>query len=106
MTFLQLLLKNKQKYFQVRQTHLSYQSSENNNTIFLSLTLPTDIENLVRSMKTSKASVPNSILTKFLELLKREFPKLLSDVINLSFNQGVFPNVLKIENVILHLKKT
>ena len=50
-------------------------------------------------MKTKKASGPNSIATKILKLFKKEFSKPLSDIINLSFNQGVFPNLLKIANV-------
>ena len=56
-------------------------------------------------MKTNKASGPNSISTKILKLFKKEFSKPLSDIINLSFNQGVFPNLLKITNVIPIHKK-
>ena len=51
-------------------------------------------------MKTNKASGPNSIPTKILKLFQKEFSNLLSDIINLSFNQGTFPNLLKIANVI------
>ena len=56
-------------------------------------------------MKTNKARGPNSIPTKILKLFKKEFSKPLSDIINLSFNQGVFPNLLKIANVIPIHKK-
>ena len=56
-------------------------------------------------MKTNKARGPNSIPTKILKLFKKEFSKPLSDIINLSFNQGVFPNLLKITNVIPIHKK-
>ena len=79
-----------------KQTHLSYLGHKNNNTIFLSPTLPEDIEDLISSMKTNKASGPNSIPTKILKLFRKEFSKPLSDIINLSFNQGVFPNLHKI----------
>ena len=78
---------------------------ENDNTLFLSPTLPQDIEDLINSMKTNKASGPNSIPTKILKLFKKEFSKPLSDMINLSFNQGIFPNLLKIANVIPIHKK-
>ena len=54
-----------------KQTHLSYLGRENNNTIFLSPTLPEDIEDLISSMKTNKASGPNSIPTKILKLFKK-----------------------------------
>ena len=88
-----------------KKTHLSYLGHENSNTIFLSPTLPEDIEDLISSMKTNKASGPNSIPTKILKLFKKEFSKPLSDMINLSFNQGIFPNLLKIANVIPIHKK-
>ena len=56
-------------------------------------------------MKTNKASGLNSIPTRILKLFKKEFSKRISDIINLSFNQSVFPNLLKIANVILIHKK-
>ena len=59
--------------------------------------------NKVSENKQSKWS--NSIPTKILELFKKEFSKPLSHIINLSFNQGVFPNLLKIEIVIPFTKK-
>ena len=77
-----------------KQTHLSYLGCENNNTIFLSPTIPVDTEDLISSMKTKKASGTNSIPTKILKLFKKEFSKPLSDIIILSFNQGIFPNLL------------
>ena len=74
-----------------KKTHLSYLGHENSNTIFLSPTLPDDIEDLISSMKTNRASGPNSIATKILKLFKKVFSKPLSNIINLSFNQGIFP---------------
>ena len=56
-------------------------------------------------MKTNKISGQNSIPTNILKLFKKEFSKPLSDMINMSFNQGVFPNILKIANVIPVHKK-
>ena len=56
-------------------------------------------------MKTNKVSGPNSIPTNILKLFKKEFLKPFSDMINMPFNQGVFPNTLKIANVIPIHKK-
>ena len=56
-------------------------------------------------MKTNKASSPNSIPTNILKLFKDEFSKPLSDMINMSLNQGIFPNMLKIANAISIHKK-
>ena len=78
---------------------------ETKNTIFLSPAVLEGIEDLISSMKTNKASGPNSIPTNILKLFKKESSKPLSDMINMSFHQGVFPNILKIANVIPILKK-
>ena len=56
-------------------------------------------------MKTNKARGPSSIPAKILKLFKKEFSKPLSDIKNLSFNQGAFPNLLKTANVISIHKK-
>ena len=40
-----------------------------------------------------------------MKLFKKEFSKPLSNIINLSFNKGIFPNLLKIANVIPIYKK-
>ena len=56
-------------------------------------------------MKTNKAGSSNSTPTNILKLFKKEFSKPLSDIINMFFNQGVFPNILKIANVISIHKK-
>ena len=50
-------------------------------------------------MKRNKANCPNSIPINLLKLFKKQFSKPLSDIINLSYNQGVFPNLIKIANV-------
>ena len=88
-----------------KNTLILYLGHENSNTIFLSPTPLEDIEDLRSSMKTDKASGTNSIPTKILKF-KKEFLKPLGDIINLSFNQGILPNLLKIANVIPIHKKS
>ena len=56
-------------------------------------------------MKANKASGPNSIPTNILKLFNINFSKCLSDIINMSLNQGVFPYILKIAKVIPIHKK-
>ena len=103
--FFKSVVKKINKNIVKSKKHLCYLGPENYNTILLSPTLPEDIEGLIKSMKTNKASGPNSIPIKILKLFKKEFSKPLSDIINLSFNQGVFPNLLKLANVIPIHKK-
>ena len=98
--FFTSIAEKKGNIVKAKKTHLSYVGPGNKNTIFLSLTVPEDVEDLISLMKTIKASGPNSIPTNILKLFKKEFSKPLSDIINMSFNQGVFPNFLKIANVI------
>ena len=74
-------------------------------TIFLSSTTPADIECLINCIKPSKAIGPNSIPTKILKAFKTEHSEPLSDMINVSFNKGIFPDSLKVANVIPVHKK-
>ena len=70
-----------------------YLANENGNTIFLQ---PTDKEEItnISSLKSSKASGPNSILYRILLLLKNEISKQLAYLFNISFMTGVFPLAL------------
>ena len=54
-----------------KKTHLLYLSPENKNTIFLSPTVPENVEDLISSMRTSQASAPNSIPTNILKQFKK-----------------------------------
>ena len=53
-----------------------------NNSIFLSPMVLEDIEALICSMKTNKASGPNIIPINIFKLFKKEFLEPLSDIIN------------------------
>ena len=74
-------------------------------TIFLSPTTPADIESLIIYIKPNKAIGPNSIPTKILKEFKTELSEPLSDMINVSFNKGIFPDFLKVANVVPIHKK-
>ena len=54
-----------------KKNYLSYFGPENKNTIFLSTTVPEGVEDLISSMKTNKASGPNSEPTNMLKLFKK-----------------------------------
>ena len=64
---------------------------------------PTDekeIEQEIKAIKDSKALGPNSIRTYILKVYSKTLSKPLAELINLSLNQGKFPTILKIAEVI------
>ena len=70
---------------------------------FFPPTTAADIESLINCIKLNKG--PNSIPTKILKEFKTELSEPLSDMINVSFNEGIFPDFLKVANVIPIHKK-
>lgn len=76
-----------------------------NETIFLTPTNEEEIIKLISQLSNNKASGPNSIPTCILMLLKFELANPLATLFNLSLSTGVFPDMLKIANVIPVYKK-
>ena len=56
-------------------------------------------------MQTDKACGPNSTPTSILKTFKKEISKPLTDIINLSFSTGTFPDTMKIPKIIPVFKK-
>ena len=83
-----------------------YLNNQCNNSIFLQ---PTDIEeiaNIISTFNINKSSSLNSIPYKKLNILKKEKNfKTIADLLNLSLSSGVFPSLLKKENVVPVHKK-
>ena len=78
----------------------------NNASFFLSPTVPGEIEKLIDNLDDKKSSGPNSIPVFILKTLKPFFSFWLSQLINLSFKTGIFPDILKIAQVTpLHKKE-
>ena len=75
------------------------------NSFFLKPTSEEEVNSIIKQMKTNKAIDPNSIPTKILKMNQHIIAKPLVYLINLSFSTGVFPDLLKIANIILVLKK-
>ena len=73
--------------------------------MFLTPTIPDDIEDLIGNMNVNKGVCPNNIPTKTLKDYKSEFSKPLSDMINTSFTTGIFLSALKVSNIIPIHKK-
>ena len=81
--------------------------SERKFTYFTYLLQPTykeEIDNIISSLNSSKASGPIGIPIRILFLLKNKISNQLADLFNFSFMTGVFPCVLKTATVVLEMK--
>ena len=64
------------------------------------------LEDIISTVRTDKACRLNSIPTRILKDFKKELPKPLSDVIDISFSFGIFPNSTNWSKLYLSTKKT
>ena len=103
--FTSVATKLNEKIVKAKKPFPHYLGQITDETIFLSPTTPADIESLINCIKPNKAIGPNSIPTKILKEFKTELSEPLSDMINVSFNKGIFPDFLKVANVIPIHKK-
>ena len=92
----------------IHSSHLQfskYLKNPNIHSLFISPTDSTEIQNLILNMKNKKASGPNSIPTVVLKHLNNDISVILSNLFNLSFTTGVFPDILKTSSVLPLFKK-
>ena len=77
------------------------------NTFFLSPTVPSEVEKLIDALNIKKSTGPNSIPVFILKIYKQFFSFWLSKLVNLCFEFGEFPEILKIAQVTpLHKKES
>ena len=93
------------KLIPTHKTHNDYLMSPNTESIFLFPTTEKEIIDNITGLKINKSTGPNSINTKILKLTKNIISKPLNKIINLSFSTGIFPDNLKIAEVIPIHKK-
>ena len=84
---------------------LRYLAASNNSSFFISPTVPDEVSSIIQSLKKSKSTGPNSIPVKLLKVLDSHISVQLSQIINESFQNGIFPGKLKIAKVIPIFKK-
>ena len=93
-------------YFRKKDVNGKACINPSNSSFFLSPTVPIEIEKLIDSLDVKKSTGPNSIPVFFLKILKPFFAFWLSELINLSFEVGIFPDILKMAKVTpLHKKE-
>ena len=74
-------------------------------SFFISPCTKEEILDIISGLSSGKATGPNSIPIKILELAKDKISQHLSTIFNLSFSTGTFPSLLKIAKVIPIHKK-
>ena len=103
--FTSVAAKLNEKIVKAKKLFSHYLGQTTDETIFFSPTTPADIESLINCIKPNKAIGPNSIPTKILKEFKSELSEPLCDMINVSFNKGIFIDFLKVAKVIpIHIK--
>ena len=74
-------------------------------TFFLKPVIPQEIFDLILSFNARKSLGPNSIPIYILKISNKYFSDLLTDIINLSFKTGIFPDLCKLSKIIPLFKK-
>ena len=75
------------------------------NSFFLKPDSEKEAISVINEMKTIKSTGPSSIPTQILKLSNQIICKPLTYLINLSFSNGIFPDLLKTSNVIAVFKR-
>ena len=75
------------------------------NSFFLKPTTKKEVIPVINEMKTNKSTVHNSIPTQILKISNQIICKPLTYLINLSFSNEIFPDLLKTSNVIPIFKR-
>ena len=96
---------NFKDYFNKRDKDGKLVINSHNFSFFLTPTVPGELVKLIDDLDMKKSTGPNSIPVFILKLLKPFFSTWLSKLINLSFEVGIFPDILKIAKVTPHHKK-
>ena len=84
----------------INANYKDYLENSVTNLFFLKPRNEKEVNSVIKQMKTNKAIVSNSIPTKILKMSLPIIAKPLAYLINLSFSTGVFPDLLKIANII------
>ena len=75
---------------------LAYNSDRNLDSIFLSPVTHCEVKDLIAALNPVKSIGPNNIPIKLLKILGPSLSPFLADIVNQSFQSGVFPDKLKI----------
>ena len=98
-------VKLSQKIIPTDTSFETYLDKPNENSFFVQAVTKEEVRNYISSMKSGKSNGPNSIPTDLLKLVSGVITGPLAAILNKSFSEGVFPDLLKAANVVPILKK-
>ena len=78
----------------------SFLKNPNNLTFFVTPTTVAEVNALISGLKASKSIGPSSLPTKIMKQLNDIIASPLAELINKSFQSGIFPDIFKIAKVI------
>ena len=84
---------------------LDYLGHENPHSFFISPTAPFEVSDVINALKSGKSIGPNSIPIKLLKIISPYISSPLSQIINESFQSGIFPEKMQHAKVIPLFKK-
>ena len=87
------------------KNYTDYLTNPSEKTFFLTPTSPDEVEDIINTLNLRKSIGPNSIPTKLLKKYSKTISIPISKLINQSFVTGIFPEPLKLANVIPVFKK-
>ena len=109
MTLLKIICKkstkNKAKLVHTDKHYPDYLTTPIENTFIPAPTSPREIQDVIKILVLGKALRPNSIPTKLLKQFSKAISIPLNKLINLSFEQGIFPDSIELAGIIPVLKK-
>ena len=99
--------KTKSKIIPTNESYTNFLLNSNNNSFFLSPTLPEEVNKLILSLNHTKADGPGSIPTKLLKLISPTISELFSQITNECFVDGIFPDCMKDAYIVpIHKKES
>ena len=88
-----------------KKSPLHFMGERISNSIYIAPSVPSDISDIISLLKSGKSLGPNGIPTKILKLLSPLISSPLAQIINQSFQSGLFPDKMKLAKVIPLFKK-
>ena len=75
-------------------------TNKNNNSLFLTSSCPQEVFNVIKKLKTKKARRTNDVETVFIKYADPVISRFLSDMFNVCLSEGMYPDLLKIAEVV------